>query len=344
MPVFFDTRFQNPQIQRNRSCLSSSLSGRTTTLSVSGMLSLGRELPNFVDRNIDLNQVDSITYDVIDATGHGPIKSSTYTAPFFSHRLQEDYQQVTNIFSETNSRYEAALVRVTRRMQHGIAYHANYTYSHSADYNQNESPFADGNDVLDPRNFSLEYGNSSFDVRQRLTGGALLQSQWKLKGVKGAFLSGYSLAPTIQLQTGLPYTMRTIGAVPSVEVIDDLSRIQVISGLGESINGSGGDNRLPEVGRNTFRYPPTYGFDVRASKRTQISERFNLELLAECFNVINHSNATRVQTSGYVLNGASSPFTLPRLSYVADFGAITNANSTAMSRERQFQLAIKLNF
>jgi len=51
-----------------------------------------------------------------------------------------------------------------------------------------------------------------------------------------------------------------------------------------------------------------------------------------------------VQTSGYVLNGASSPFTLPRLSYVADFGAITNANSSAMSRERQFQVAIRLNF
>jgi hypothetical protein len=341
--VFFDTHFQNPQIQQAELSLEQSL-GRTTTLSICGMLSLGRELPNFVDGNIDLNQVDSITYQVIDDAGKGPIKSATYTAPFFTRRLQANYQQVTNIFSETNSRYEAAVIRVTHRMQHGIQYHVNYTYSHSADYNQNESPFADGNDVLDPRNFSLEYGDSSFDVRQRLTGGALFQSQRTFKGIKNVFLSGYSLAPTIQLQTGLPYTMRTVGSVPSVEVIDDLSRIQVISGLGESINGSGGDNRLPEVGRNTFRYTPHYGFDVRASKRTQINERFNLELLAECFNVLNHSNATRVETSGYVMYGASSPFTLPRLSYVADFGSVTNANSTMLNRERQIQLAIRLNF
>jgi Carboxypeptidase regulatory-like domain len=341
--VFFDTHFQNPQIQQAELSLEQSL-GRTTTLSISGLLSLGRELPNFVDGNIDLNQVDSITYQVTDDTGRGPIKSSTYTAPFFAKRLKPNYQQVTNIFSETNSRYEAGLIRLTHRMQHGIQYHANYTYSHSTDYNQNESTFADGNDVLDPRNFSLEYGNSSFDVRQRLTGGAVFQSEWKPKGLKGVFLAGYSLAPTMQLQAGLPYTMRTVGAVPSVKVIDELSRIRTISGLGVSINGSGGDNRLPEVGRNTFRYPPTYGFDVRASKRTQINERFNLELLAECFNLINHRNATRVETSGYAMNGASSAFTLPRLTYVADFGAITNANSTAMSRERQIQIAVKLNF
>ena len=48
---------------------------------MSGMLSLGRELPNFVDANIDLNQVDCITYDVVDPGGLGPIKTLPILRP-----------------------------------------------------------------------------------------------------------------------------------------------------------------------------------------------------------------------------------------------------------------------
>ena len=70
-------------------------------------------------------------------------------------------------------------------MRHGMLFHLNYTFSHAADYNQNESTYADGNDVLDPRNFSLEYGTSRFDVRQRLAGGAVISSRWKFRWMEG---------------------------------------------------------------------------------------------------------------------------------------------------------------
>lgn len=341
--VFFDRRFQNPQIHQSELSLEQSL-GHGTSISVSALASLGRELPNFVDANIDLTQVGSITYQVSDSTGRGPIKSATYIAPFFTHRLNPAYQQVTSIFSETNSRYQAVLVRLNHRMQRSLQIHANYTYSHATDYNQNESPFADGNDVLDPRNFSLEYGTSRFDVRQRLTGGAVFSSPWKAHGWKGMLANGYALAPVAQIQTGLPYTMRTIGSVPSVKVIDSLSRIETVSGLGASINGSGGDNRLAEVGRNTFRYPATFGIDLRASKRTRLSEKFSLEIMAESFNLLNHRNASHMDTAGYVLNGASGPFSMPRMTYLTGFGSVTNANSTTLLRERQMQLALRLHF
>ncbi len=341
--VFFDQHFQNPQIQQAELSLEQSLGGGTS-VSVSALASLGRELPNFVDANIDLTHVGSITYQVSDSTGRGPIKSATYTSPFFTQRLNPAYQQVTSIFSETNSRYQAVLVRLTHHLQHSIQVHANYTYAHATDFNQNESPFADGNDVLDPRNFSLEHGISRFDVRQRLAGGAVFSSPWKAHGWQGTLLNGYSLAPVAQIQTGLPYTLRTIGAVPSVKTIDSLSRIETLSGLGASINGSGGDNRLAEVGRNTFRYPATYGIDLRASKRTRLGEKFTLEILAESFNLLNHRNATHMDTAGYVLDGAAGPFTLPRMTYLTGFGTVTNANSTTLLRERQMQLALRLHF
>jgi hypothetical protein len=341
--VFFDAHFQNPQIQQAELSVEQSI-GWATSLSVSGLLSLGRELPNFVDANIDLTNVGSITYDVVDPGGLGPIKSATYTAPFFNQRLNSAYQQATSIFSETNSRYEAALVRLNHRMRHGVLFHLNYTYSHAMDYNQNESTYADGNDVLDPRDFSLEYGTSRFDVRQRLAGGAVISSRWKVGGWKGALLNDYAVAPVAQIQTGLPYTLRTIGAVPSVKVVDSLGRIETVAGLGASINGSGGDNRLGEVGRNTFRYPATFGVDLRASKNIHMGEKFVVELLAESFNLLNHRNATHMDTSGYSLSGATGPFTQPHMTYVDTFGTVTNANSTTLMRERQIQVAVRVHF
>jgi Carboxypeptidase regulatory-like domain len=341
--VYFDSHFQNPQVQQAELSLEQSV-GWYTSISVSALGSMGRELPNFVDGNIDLSQVGSITYDVSDATGRGPIKTPTYTAPFFTKRITPGYQQVTNIYSETNSRYLAGVVHLRHAMHHGVQFQSNYTYSHATDFNQNESTFADGNDVLDPRNFSLEYGNSRFDVRQRVTGGAVLASQWKAQGWKGQLLNNYSLAPVAQLQTGLPYTLRTIGSIPSIKIVDQSDRVETVSGLGASINGSGGDNRLAEIGRNTFRYPPTYGVDLRATKRIAMGERFNLEILGESFNLINHRNATRIDTAGYVLDGAPGPTSSPRMTYLTGFGSVTNANSTTLMRERQVQLAIRLNF
>lgn len=346
--AWFDSRFQNPQVHQAELSLEQDL-GSHSTLSASLLASLGRELPNFIDSNIDLTQVSTLTYQVVDPTGRGPLQG-TYTAPFFTARLNPNYQQITRIFSETNSRYQAALVKLTRRMSRTLQLRVNYTYSHASDYNQNASVFTDQNDVLDPRDFGLEYGTSNYDVRHRATGGVVLSAPWKLHGAAGLLANGYSLAPVFQLQSGLPYTMRTTGAVPSVEDYDQLNRRVRISGLGASINGSGGDNRIPEVGRNTFRYPPTYGVDLRASKRTHLSERLNLEIVAEAFNLINHRNVTRIDTTGYTISAASSPTSLPRLTYQSGvngkplFGSVTNANSTTLQRDRQVQLALRLNF
>jgi len=49
-------------------------------------------------------------------------------------------------------------------------------------------------------------------------------------------------------------------------------------------------------------------------------------------------------TLGYTISGASSASTLPRLTYQPTFGAVTNANSSTLYRERQIQLAFRLTF
>jgi hypothetical protein len=355
--VYFDAHFQNPQIHQTELSLEQSLSHKTT-LTFTYMGSAGRELPNFADTNIDLsggNQpFKTITYTVDDATGKGPLKG-TYTTNFFSQRINPKYQQITDIFSETNSYYQAGVVKLTHRASRTLDLSGAYTYAHAIDYNQNESTFADLNDVLDPTNFKLEYGNSNFDIRQRVTGSAVAHAPWRVHGFWGYLVNGYLVAPVVELRTGLPFTMRTTGSIPSLacsyqQFLLGICPSTKVSGLGASINGSGGDNRLPTVGRNTFRYPRIYSVDARLAKDTRIGERYSLEVVGEVFNVLNHQNATSIDTVGYIMDGATTPGGNGRLTFLsgangtARFGTITNSNSTTLYRERQIQLALRLRF
>ncbi len=209
--------------------------------------------------------------------------------------------------------------------------------------------------MLDPTNFKLEYGNSSFDIRHRITGSAVAHTPWRIHGFWGYLANGYLVAPVVELRTGLPFTMRTTGSVPSLECSYQQFLLGIcpatrVSWLGSGINGSGGDNRIPAVGRNTFRYPRIYNVDARLAKNTRIGERYNLEVVGEIFNVLNHQNATNIDTVGYIIDGASTPGGNGRLTFLggangqARFGTITNANSTTLYRERQLQLALRLRF
>ncbi len=148
----------------------------------------------------------------------------------------------------------------------------------------------------------------------------------------------------VEWRTGLPYTLRTTGAIPSTRYVDTVHRIETLSGLGASINGSGGDNRIAEIGRNTYRYPAVTNIDLRATKTLRFAERADLELIGEAFNLLNHQNITNIYSAGYLIDGASSPETMPRLTYQTKFGSVTNSNSTALYRERQIQLAVRLTF
>src|ERR1017187_6241580 len=115
----------------------------------------------------------TITYAVVDGTGKGPIKASQITVPFYATwpsatsgtgtagRLNSNYQQIAEIFSRANSTYEAAMFRISRFGSRGLRVNPHYTQAHAMDWNPNESTVVTGSDVLDPANFSHEYGTSN---------------------------------------------------------------------------------------------------------------------------------------------------------------------------------------
>ncbi len=346
--VFFDPHFQAPQVHQAEFSVAQEL-GYRTDFTVTALASLGRELPNFIDTNIDPAAISTLTYNFDDPSGLGPLPVQ-YKTKFFTGRIQPAYQQITAITSETNSKYEAVVVALKHHMKNHFELNAHYTYAHAMDYNQNETTFADANDVLDPTDFAAEYGPSNFDVRQRVTAYMLMRSPVKLHGIAGLFANGYAAAPTLSAQTGLPFSMRTAGSVPALRYFDTVNRLETQGGLGYSINGSGGDNRIPGIGRNTYRYPGTIATDARLSKETALNEHVHVQLLAEGFNLLNHQNVTAIDTTGYFIGNPSKAGQLPTLTYNANaegkslFGAVTNANSNTLFRERQIQLGAKLIF
>ncbi len=132
------------------------------------------------------------------------------------------------------------------------------------------------------------------------------------------------------------------------------------------MNGSGGDNRVYGVGRNTFRYPDTWKADLRLAKHFDLGESRQLEVLAESFNLFNHSNVTGLETTGYSIQSSGASGTLPTLCYLTintngyascgttttsgqgtplpAFGQPLNINATDFFRERQIELGVRMRF
>jgi hypothetical protein len=358
--VEFAPTFRNPEIHQGVAALEESLPGRVE-LTVSAMVSLGRRLPVTIDTNFDpaLNP-GTITYGVVDGAGMGPIKTAQIKVPFyaswpsatsptgFAGRLNPDYQQISEVMSRANSTYEALMVKLSRNARRGLSLHAHYTYAHAMDWNPNESTQVAGSDVLDPAHFSEEYGTSNLDMRHSAAVMAVWQAPWKLHGGVGRLANGWMLSEVGQFRSGLPYTMRTSGSLAKEFSVTTGA---AIVGLGPGMNGSGGDNRVYGVGRNTYRYPATWKADVRLGKSFDLGSMRKLELLVESFNLFNHQNVTELETTGYYIEPGSQDGTPPTLNLLTGlkanttaFGQPLNVNATDFYRERQVQVGVRVRF
>jgi hypothetical protein len=329
--TFFNPGFQAPQIHQFDLIVERDM-GWGTTVRVSYLGSLGRELPNFVDTNLAA-PTKLITYTV----NGGPLAAQgpTYTTPLFSSRLTSAFGAETAIFSGANSSYNALSLDLIHRLSHHIQFNANYTWAHALDFGQNEATFSDTNDLFSPLNYQADYGNSIYDVRHRVVLNAVAYSPWKTSGWLGYLTNDWMLSPIFQFQTGLPFSLSTSGNAPGG-----------VPG-GGGVNGSGGAFRIDAIGRNTFRFPSTYVQDLRLSKTVKVRERYSVEMLADVFNLANHTNVTGVSTSGYSVatTGTGCTTTAPCLNFVgATFGTPNSANSNFIYSPRQLQLGVRVKF
>jgi hypothetical protein len=357
--VEFSPAFKNAEVHQAEATIEETLPGHVH-VTASAIVSLGRRLPVTIDTNFDpATNPGTITYGVVDRLNAGRIKARQITVPFYASwpasgsttgntgRLNANYQQIVELISRANSTYEAAMLRVSRSTRRGISFHARYTYAHAMDWNPNESTRIAGSSVLDPTDFRQEYGTSDLDIRHSVSGMLIWQAPWKLKGPGGQFANGWMLSGIGRFHSGLPYTMRTAGSLPEEFTVSGAA----IVGLGPGMNGSGGDNRVYGVGRNTYRYPFTWKADVRLGKKFNLGPMRELELMAESFNLFNHQNVTQIETVGYSIAPGTAAGSLPTLNFLtglksgqAEFGKPLDINGTDFLRPRQFDFGMRVRF
>jgi len=345
---FFAKNFQNPQVSEFDLSLQQQLP-KKTFLSLSYMGAGGRELPNFLNLNLNPATTYQTTLAVAEKTpgsGCGPLACGTQitSTVYSSSYVNPHYGYVTEVVSNVNSSYNGMIAEVQNRSNKYVQFDANYTWSHALDYNQNQSTSPTTNNWYDPLgNAGANYGNSNFNVPNRFVTWAMLQYPGNSHSWTRFISDGWHINPVLQMQNGLPYSAGVSGTQPKGG-----TTAAPLSAASSGMNGSGSSGYLLQLGRNTFRQPNTTVLDCRLQKDLRMSERFNVELLGEMFNVLNHQNVTGVNSTAYSINSTASTLVYQPATgagvNASGFGTVNNSDSIFVYSQRQIQLGVKLDF
>jgi hypothetical protein len=213
------------------------------------------------------------------------------------------------------------------------------------------------------------YGDSAFDIRHRFVGSVLYElpigrSKHFLSGVNGfadKLISGWAASTIIDTQSGTPQIITAgtdanrdgdtndrpiqIGSLGDVNdhiVYDSNFKPGTVTirkfNCGAKSDpvacpfnqGLGIISPLQRVGRGFLRAPGIFNVDASLTKRTQLTERLNMQFRAEFFNVLNIVNWNRPQQS------IASP----------NFGVITGQRgiNSQGTQSREIQFGVKLEF
>ena len=342
---------QNPQVMEFDLQVQQQF-GRGTYFQVSYLGALGRELPNFLNVNLNASAynstvagsgVQNVNVTFVDSTGKSPIPNGsiitvpTYTGIYGNTALlgpsATSFNTITEYLSNVNSSYNAVAAEIQNRSLKSVQFDASYTWSHSLDFYQNASTATSTQSWYDPfGNQRVNYGNSQFNIPNRFVGYAL----YTFPGVdSGHHLLSYltndwSLDDTFQFQTGLPYSAATTGSNSS-------------GSTSTGFNGAGGPAFIPQLGHYNYTYNRVLVDDIRIEKQFAITERAHLQVFLQAFNLANHQNETSVNGTAYQLVGTSA--TSGTATYQSNFGTVSKTNNSGFSyTPRQLELSGRLFF
>jgi Carboxypeptidase regulatory-like domain len=328
---FFSSDFESPTIHQGDIIFEREIL-RDTTFSASYLISIGRKLPIFLDRNLNV-PTSTQTY----AISGGPFDGQSFTVPAFrGRRPNSGFSAMTEIASLVPSEYHAMVLQINRRFSKGLQFNANYTLSKATDYNQGSVTFTTDNVPFNVFDLSQEKSRSNFDRRHKFIASAVYTPRVKLNSkLATTLLDNWGVAPIVQVYTGLPYSANVTGNLPNL-----LPRTPATDATTNGINGSGGASRLPFLDRNSFTGPNVWNVDLRLSRRFNIKEGVTVEVLGEAFNLFNRFQVTGINTTMYQLNTAGTTLIVPTLN---NFGLPNEAGGT-LYRERQIQLGARFQF
>ena len=227
------------------------------------------------------------------------------------------------------STYQAMTVILRQQFFHGATGLFSYTWSKTLDVTTDSNG---GGSPLDPYNWKLDYGRSNWDIPHRFVGSFTYEIPWLRRNL---FVGGWQTNGIVTLQSGYPFNVTVPGDPANTGLGNQRPN------LVHSATANCGDGNLTNcidasaftlptqytygnAGRNILRGPGLVNVDFSLFKNFHLTERFNLQVRGEAFNLTN--------TPGF--SNPNSTFN------TSTFGSIT---STA-NNNRQVQLGAKILF
>jgi hypothetical protein len=255
-------------------------------------------------------------------------------------------------YDQGTSNYNALNVSLLKRTSYGLAFKVNYSWSKVMDLNSAALAVTGENeptDVFSPYNLSLNRGPAAYSLRQQFNANFSYQLPFgrgqhfgnNAAGWVNQLIGGWQWNGIFTAQSGFPITP-VIGSNNSGTGDTNVSDVpnwnpnfhgNVISGTVDHwFNPQA--FVLPTVGtfgnvsRGALTGPGLVNVDTSFFKKFSITERANVQLRVEAFNILNHSNF--FYPNSIVFQGNS---------YSQTAGQIT-----AAATSRQLQLALKVIF
>lgn len=252
-----------------------------------------------LDRPADLNAPAPL-----NRTEPGQVRSATVadlTRPI--QPVAGGFRQISATINDGNAWYDGLQVNLNKRFGNRFSMLLSYTYSHALDTAEPDVPSENPNDQTQLGS-SFEKAPATLDQRNR----AALSGWWQMP--QGMVLGGLAT-----LASGVPFNITT-----------------GVDNNGDGINADRPVINGAVIGRNAGRGTPIYNFSTFFEKSLRFSERFQLSLRAEAFNVLNHSNI-------YGRNGVFGNGPLPSPTFGMALGGLANVDPG-----REFQFSARFRF
>lgn len=267
-------------------------------------LDVQRSLPMGVVLNVGYNGAQGGNLDIVRA----PNRTA---ASILNATVQPFYYEDSLGFS----RFHALSINARKRMQKGVSLQATYQYGHSID---NASSI--GGSTVTPaqndQNLAAEAGNSSFDIRHKLTGNWVAELPFgpnRAYFAKGGFwskaLDGFSLSGDFTFATGTYYTPHYNATVSGVAtgtnntLRPDRVFSQAIAGSGTILQWfnaaafTSPANVFGTASRGSIRGPGTVAVDASLSRTLSLGETRSFEARLTANNVFNTVQYAGIDTT-----------------------------------------------
>lgn len=167
--------------------------------------------------------------------------------------------------------YEGGILEVKKRFSDHLSLFGSYTLSKAfdttTDFNSDFGP-------EDNTNLAGERSLSDFDQRHKVVASAVVDTGNRGNSAFGRFSSGFQIAPIFRYNSGHPFDLLA----------------------GADVNGDRHSTNDRPIGaaRNTGLGPDFMSLDMRISRRFKMTEKADVQFVAEGFNLLNRTNFASV--------------------------------------------------